>query len=268
MLKHFYQKILIKFIHRTRSINLPGNQGVSLYSAGYFFINGLKNNLIAQRAASITFRFFLALFPLIIFLFSVVPYIPIKNFHENILNNIHSFFPDEVYLFFESFLYDLIKKKHSVLLSVGFLLTIYFSANGISALLNTLNQSNQHTGKRNFFKQWLWSLTLLILFFILSTLVTLVSGFGTTIINYLFNREIISGNTAYYLIWTIKSLLSLLIMYMLISVIYNIADTGKTKWKLFTAGAFAGTLPISAKYTGIWVLHWHLCCLCIICFIC
>lgn len=244
MLIKFYTKLKRKFIYKTRKINLPGKEGVSLYTAGYFFFNGLKNNLIAQRAASVTFRFFLALFPLIIFLFSLVPYVPIKNFHENILTNIHNFFPDQVYAFFEGFLNDLIKKKHSVLLSIGFLLTLYFSANGVNALLKTLNQSNSNKHKRSFIKQWLWSLAILILFFILSILITLISGFGTTIINYLFSKNIINGKTAYYMASAIKSLLSLLIMYLSISVIYNVADSGKNKWKIFTAGAFAGTLLI------------------------
>ncbi|MCK7539645.1 MAG: YihY/virulence factor BrkB family protein [Marinilabiliales bacterium] len=47
-----------------------------------FFINGLFKGFIAARAASISFNFFLAMFPTLVFFFTIIPYILIENFQE------------------------------------------------------------------------------------------------------------------------------------------------------------------------------------------
>ena len=51
-----------------------------------FFLNGLKKGAISTRASSIAFNFFLAFFPALIFLFTLIPYIPVTDFQKKIFS--------------------------------------------------------------------------------------------------------------------------------------------------------------------------------------
>ena len=65
----------------SKHIVLPGFNGMNLYDVT-FFIEGLEKGAITTRASSIAFNFFLALFPALIFFFTLIPYIPVDNFQE------------------------------------------------------------------------------------------------------------------------------------------------------------------------------------------
>ncbi|MFW5994494.1 MAG: hypothetical protein ACOCRN_00135, partial [Spirochaetia bacterium] len=56
-----------RLIEVSRTICLPGFDGLSLYEVGVFFATGLVNGAITTRAASIAYRFFLGLFPAVLF---------------------------------------------------------------------------------------------------------------------------------------------------------------------------------------------------------
>ena len=57
-----------------------GFQGLSIYDVTIFFWKGLMEGAITTRSSSLAFNFFLAFFPSIIFLFTLIPYIPIEGF--------------------------------------------------------------------------------------------------------------------------------------------------------------------------------------------
>ena len=84
----------VVFIRRmAQMITLPGFQKMSLYDVSIFFFKGMKEGDLAIRAAAVSFNFFLALFPSIIFIFTLIPYIPIINFQEQLLELMGSFMP-------------------------------------------------------------------------------------------------------------------------------------------------------------------------------
>lgn len=223
---------------------LPGFEGQNLHQVGKFFWDALVSGNLGGRAATVTFRFLLALFPLIVCIFSLIPYVPIDNFQDSIINHIHSFFPKEVYAFFDDALQDLITRKRGLLLSIGFLTSIYFASSGINALLQSFSESKHLEKKRKLLNRSIWSVSILFIFFILSALVAVVSGLGQMGINYLFTHEIISGSLLYWIIVIFKQLIILTLYYTIISILFNVGNTERLKWKFFSVGASAATLFI------------------------
>lgn len=184
------------------------------------------------------------MFPMVICVFSIIPFVPIDNFQNDILNSIRDFFPPQLYLFFEDFLVDLIHRKQSILLSIGFLLTIWFSSNGINALLIAFNESYHVTVYRKGFKQRLWSLGLLFILLTIGMAVTLITGFGQLFIDFLYEKEWITGRFAYYFFIVFKAVVSASLFYLTISILYNVGNPQKKKWKTFSVGATAATICI------------------------
>jgi len=68
---------LLKLFQR---IVLPGFDGLSIYDVAVFFFKGLVKGSINIRAASLSYKFYISIFPTIIFLFSIIPYVPINGF--------------------------------------------------------------------------------------------------------------------------------------------------------------------------------------------
>lgn len=227
-----------------KRIILPGFQGQNLYKVGKFFRDSLVEGDLGARAATVTFRFLLALFPLIVCIFSLIPFVPIDNFQESIINHIHSFFPKEVYDFFDEALLDLITRKRGLLMSIGFLTSIYFASSGINALLQSFSASRHLVRKRRLINSSIWSVSILFIFFILAILITVVSSLGQLGINYLVDQNIIGDGIIYWIMTIFKQLILLLLYYSVISILFNVGNTEREKWKFFSVGASAATLFI------------------------
>ncbi|MEK6616427.1 MAG: ribonuclease BN, partial [Bacteroidota bacterium] len=74
--------VVIFIINLSKKIILPGFQKLPLYDVAIFFFRGMQKGALPMRASAVSFSFFLAMFPSIIFVFTLIPYIPIENFQE------------------------------------------------------------------------------------------------------------------------------------------------------------------------------------------
>lgn len=90
----FFTRLINKIIHsgpsrflveKSKHIVLPGFNGVPLYSVIEFFIQQVKTVGMKDRAAAIAFNFVMAIPPSIIFLFTLLPYLPVSKQLENAL---------------------------------------------------------------------------------------------------------------------------------------------------------------------------------------
>ena len=98
-----------------------------------FFFLGLVNGSVSTRAAAISFRLFVAFFPAMILLLSIIPYTPLET--EEVLLSLEQFFPKQAIELFESTVSDLIGQRQGTLLSVGVVLLLYYASNSVNAIL-------------------------------------------------------------------------------------------------------------------------------------
>ena len=90
----FFSKILTNInqsgpvsfiINKSKVIFLPGFRGIPLYDVIKFFIGQVNKIGMTERASAISFNFLMAIPPAIIFLFTLIPYLPISRQFENAL---------------------------------------------------------------------------------------------------------------------------------------------------------------------------------------
>ena len=122
-----------KLIEVVKKIKPLGFTGLSLYDVSVFFIKGLQEGAITTRASSLAFNFFLAFFPSIIVFFTLIPYIPIDGFQQTLMEIISNVLPPSTNSATFSTLEDIINNQRGGLLSIGFILALYFSTNGMSS---------------------------------------------------------------------------------------------------------------------------------------
>ena len=120
--------ILINFSKKIKPI---GFSGLSIYDVAIFFWKGLMKGAITTRASSLAFNFFLAFFPSIIMFFTLIPYIPITGLQETLIELLTVVLPPSTNEITFETLNDIINNPRSGLLSIGFIMAVYFSTNGI-----------------------------------------------------------------------------------------------------------------------------------------
>ncbi len=123
------------------SIKIPGLNGLSLYDLLYMYLKGIIYGAFSTRASGISFSVFVAIFPFLLFLLNLIPYIPIDNFQLEFLNFINELLPPNTSEFFDSIIADIVKNKRGGLLSSTFLLSIFLMTNGINAVFSGFDNS-------------------------------------------------------------------------------------------------------------------------------
>src|SRR5690606_4177940 len=104
-------------IEWSKRISLLGFDKLPLCTVAPFFFQEIKRESILNKASSLAYNFMLAIFPSIIFLFTLIPYIPVDNFQERLMELLHVVIPNDAYAAIESTLEDIIKKQNGGLLS-------------------------------------------------------------------------------------------------------------------------------------------------------
>ena len=146
-----------------KKIKPLGFRGLSLYDVTVFFIRGLQEGAITTRASSLAFNFFLAFFPSIIVFFTLIPYIPIDGFQETLMEILSNILPPSTNSATFNTLEDIINNQRGGLLSLGFILALYFSTNGMSSLIQALNSSYHIRENESIVKHQLLSIILTII---------------------------------------------------------------------------------------------------------
>lgn len=143
-----------KFIEKVKKTSFPGFKGIPIYDIFSLFIKETKNDSITIRAAAISFNFLLAIFPTSIFLLTLIPYFPIDNLDESLINFFQQMIPYTIYHEIEALLLDILQKPQKGLLSLNFVLALYFSTNGVMSIMKAFDKVNHNYKKRNFLEKF------------------------------------------------------------------------------------------------------------------
>ena len=229
-------------INLSKQIVIPGFDGMPLYDVLDFFITGLQKASLSTRAASLAFRFFMALFPFILFLMSIIPYIPIENFHEQLMDLMHQLLPGNAFDMAEETINDLINKKHNTLLSFGFIFAFYLASNGVKSMINAFNQSYHSVKKINFFEKQYRAIIILVILTLLMVVAIGLSVFWNTIMTKLIAYGYLEDGALIYAIKFGKFLVLLFLFFLGISSLYYFGSLKDQKFRFISAGSTLATL--------------------------
>ena len=235
-------------IQLSKKIKLNSFYNLSLYDIIFFFYKGVKQGAITTRASSLAFNFFLAFFPSIIVLFTLIPYIPIVDLQDTLMELITTILPPHTNEMAFSTIYDIINNPRSGLLSIGFVLTIFFATNGVNSLIEAFNSSYQINESRSIIQQRLLSLVITFLLSCILMITILLIMFSKTVVNYLITTEIIENKSIEYILFG-KWMVIIIMIFIGISIIYHFGPKIKKKFKLFTPGSIISTCLIIVTYS-------------------
>ncbi|MCC6600748.1 MAG: YihY/virulence factor BrkB family protein [Crocinitomicaceae bacterium] len=238
-------RLVRKIIMILQSIKPWGFEGMSLWYVSSFFFTAVTKGDVPTRAAAISFRIFLAFFPAIILLLSLIPHIPIPEFQESLLGSIRGFFPGETFSLFESTLVDLISKKHNTLLSIGFILSLYYASSSINAILLGFrgNYHKEGDGDNPILIRIASLILIIVLGLVMVVAISLII-FSGSVFEFLHGKGII-GDRGYIPILNVaRWLITLFLVYTVITTLYNVGMGARKRkrWKFINTGATLATI--------------------------
>ena len=237
------------FINITKKIKPWGFSGLSIYDVARFFWKGLMEGAITTRASSLAFNFFLAFFPSIIVFFTLIPYIPIQGLQGTLMELLSVVLPPSTNEITFSTLDDIINHPRGGLLSIGFVLALYFSTNGISSLIEAFNSSYHIRETRPLIQQRLLSLGLTLLLSLMLIIAISSIIFGKLAVDYLTEYKLISDYAGKLILYG-KWLTMLVMLFFGISILFHLGPAIKSKWNLFTPGSIFATIFIITTSIG------------------
>jgi len=235
---------LIQLFRSLRGVVLPGFDGLSMYEVSDFFWQGVKNGALTMRASAIAYNFFLAIFPAIIVLFTLIPYLPIDNFQQVLMDILKDVMPANVYTAVESTIEEIITRKRNDLLSFGFLMAVFFATGGIAALINTFNTSYHNIENRTWVKRQLISIVLVFIFCSLISVAIVLIIFSGTVIDYLIAKDLLTNKFLIALLHNGKWLIILLFTFISISSLYYLAPARRKEYRFITPGSILASCSI------------------------
>ncbi|MBE0646416.1 MAG: YihY/virulence factor BrkB family protein [Bacteroidales bacterium] len=243
-------KPIRRLIIASKRIVLPGFDGMPLYDVTVFFFNGLSKGFLNARASAISFSFVLAFFPFLIFLFTIIPFVPILNFQSELLEIIRGFLPGTTWESVKGTLVDVITRPRSGLLILNFVLTLYFSTNGVNSLIEAFNNTAHTIESRTVVKQYLISIVLVM---ILSSLLIISIGlmtFGTWLLNLIFIESVV--NSFFYLLMmqVLRWITIATLLLVAISFLYYLAPAKRGRFRFISAGSMVATILVIVTTLG------------------
>jgi membrane protein len=237
-----YNTMVFRFLAgRSKKIILPGFNGVPLYDVINFFVRQVKKTSITERAAAIAYNFIMAIPPICLFLFTLIPHLPFvkkKALETQVNNLIIDIIPAKEHnKNLISFVNGFLDHPRIGLLSFGFILLLFFGSNGMMGIMRSFNKnyigSEKRTGLK---KRWIAiRLTLLIMSLLLACILLLVmQGF---ILKWVGITNVRVKNILGIARWV---LIVFLIFYS-IAFIYKYAPDINKKWRLFSPGSTLAT---------------------------
>lgn len=235
-------KLVTTVVDWSKKIKPIGFEGLSFFSVTKFFVEGLQKGAVTTRSAAIAFRIFLAIFPAIIVLLSLIPLVPIDNFQQDLFDNIRGFFPGDTFDLFESTLDDLLNKTHNSLLSVGFILALFFASNTVNAILIGFNGSYNLQKKGNPLMLRLVSVVLLLVLTLILVAAVSIIAFNEYLFDHIRSMNLVSEVLIIFGLQVAKWFIVILLIYTSTTVLYNVGDLSRSLKKVFSAGASFATL--------------------------
>jgi membrane protein len=230
----------------SKKIILPGFDRMPLYDVVVFFVKGLYEGNITSRASAVSFNFFMAIFPSLLFFFTIIPFIPIANFQQSLLDLMKDLLPHSAYETVRETVVDIVTRPRSGLLSVGFILALYFSTNGVDSMMDAFNSTYHELETRSVIRQRLVSLFLVLIFsFLLIVAIGLIT-FGTRLLALLFPATLEGSGIYFGVLWFLKWVVIVATIFLAISFLYYMAPARKRHFRFISAGSTLATILIIA----------------------
>lgn len=252
--KHLTTTVPVQvLIKRSKQTFIPGFSGFSLFEVWPRFVQQLRNTSLLERASGISFNVVMAIPPTLIFIFTLIPYLPISaRFIQELFKLVRTIVPGrENNTAIIHFLDDFLNRPRNELLSFGLLLALFFSSNAMMGVLRSFDKNYEGFGDPTGLQKRSMALQLTMLTFVLFFVCLLMLIAQGAFLEWIG----IESNALRLLIVNVRWVILFLLVFFIVSFIYRHGPPLKEKWPYITPGSvFATTLTFIATFlVSFWI---------------
>lgn len=245
MTKNFEESLLKvpvinSLVRITKKISLPGIESFSLYDLLETYIVGIAKGTFTSRAGGIAFSFFMAIFPFILFVLNLIPYIKIPNFQKEFLLLIDELLPPQTAEFFNPIMLDIAANPRGSLLSFTLILAIFLMSNGVNAIFSGFEYSFYVRKKRTVLRQYLIAVgvSVFLAFVLFASVIGLL--IGQYLVMNLNDETILLNNMEWISI--LRYISFVILIYIIIATLYYFGTKESRSYRFFSLGAVITTV--------------------------
>ncbi len=209
-----------------RRVHFPGTK-VPLLDVLTDFIKLFTKGRTIDRAAGVAFNFFVALFPLILFFFTMIPYIPIPHLDERLMQVLQDFIPMGTFDYVTGIINGIMNQPHEGLLSISIILCLVFGSSGIVAFFNGFRNvyadyiSDKDIGLKGWLIQRIFAILMLLIIGALLLISILLISLGGTVLKQLADNEVIAaGKFVFFLFNLLRWVIAVFALCFGIAILY------------------------------------------------
>jgi membrane protein len=148
--------LISRIAYWINQLKLPGLGGFTLYDLLSLYISGIIKGTFSARAGSIAFSFFMAIFPFLLFVLNLIPFVWfIDDFQQELLNYFEELLPPQTSELFQDIFFDIANNPRAGLLSFVFILSIFLMSNGVNAIFTGFEFSYHTKINRTIIRQYI-----------------------------------------------------------------------------------------------------------------
>jgi membrane protein len=236
--------------HWMKRVTLHRYGNISLYKFFGIFFHNIHEDEVFDRSNGVAYNFLLAIFPAMIFLFTLIPYITVyipDVSNESIMQFLGEMMPSSMFTVVSSTILDIVSIQRGGLLTFGFIFAMYLATNGMMALMRAFNACYRTIEKRSYFTTRLTALGLTMMLTVVLTLAILLLVVGQIVIEY-FNTHVHLldaldlDNLSIYSLLLLRFVVVFIVFFVAISCIYYFGPAIHYNWNFFSVGSFLATL--------------------------
>ncbi len=236
-------------------IVIPGFGGLTLLYLIKAYIIGILKGALGSRAGSIAYSLFMAIFPGLVFMLNLVPYVPVEEFDKKFMDFIYELIPPQSLGFFQPIITDISQNERAGLLSIAGVLALFLTANGVNAIFGAFENAHYNEINRNFFRQYFVALcTAIILALLLVTTLVVLIYFEVAL--YLLNdKSLFSDGTNITLLNVGKNIFLIIMIYSIVATLYYFGTQEGRKSRFFSPGALMTTIlfMLTTSLFGVYI---------------
>ncbi|WP_050614013.1 YihY/virulence factor BrkB family protein [Bacillus testis] len=206
----------------------------------------MKDHDVSGMAASLAFFFLLSLFPLLIVVATLLPYLPITE--SDIISYLSAYIPEDSLKLIEGPITNFMQGSGK-LLSLGIVGTLWSSSNAMNGMLKAFNKAYDIHDNRTYIIMRAIALVLTVAMLFVFIVALLLPVFGKQI--GLFFFDLLGYDKQFLHMWdAIRWLLSILILFLVFSIVYWVFPVVKMKDREVFWGAIFATVGWSVVSLG------------------
>lgn len=259
-MKYKHKRLLLQwnpgriFIGWLKRVRFEKYENVSLYKILKLFLQNLMDDEIMDRANGVAFNFILAIFPAVIFLFTLIPYItpffPGIS-HDSIMAFLGGLMPPSIFEVVSPTVNDIVSNQRGGLLSLGFLFSLWLSTNGTMALMRAFNACYRTIERRSGLKTRVIATGLTVNLAVVVLLAIVLLVVGQLVLNYLVQFSWLGIDSfTVFLLFVIRFVVIFIVFFLAISTLYYFGPAIHYNWRFFSIGSLMATLLTLAVSYG------------------